>query len=186
MLKPRKLLKPADISDHIDKNGITHGLYGWWFDQYLPDAPRTGCLELDGRHLLYIGIAPSKERPVRSGSATPVKRRIWRNHLNGSVRTSTLRLSLAALLETQLHLEFYRDNRGRVRMPKEHEVKLSAWLDQHACISVAHHDAPWRLEEALIRNGPPLPLNLSMSHHPFKSTLSGLRRTLGRCQRDLK
>lgn len=180
VLEPSNLLKPADILAHIDVHEITHGLYGWWFDQSLPDVPRGGCRELEGKHLLYIGIAPPKDRPIRPGSPTPIKSRLWRNHLRGSVRSSTLRLSLAALLEHQLQFQFYRDDRKRVRMVKEHEEKLTAWIENHARISVVHHDEPWSLEEALIKNGPALPLNLSMSGHPFKPTLSALRRSLGR------
>ncbi len=180
ILEPNVLLKPADVLSHIAETEITHGIYGWWFDQSLPEVPRGGCREFNGKHLLYIGIAPPKDRPTRTGAATPVKRRLWRNHLRGSVRSSTLRLSLAALLKDRLGFEFYRDSRGRCRMAKEHEEKLTAWIEAHAGISVVHHDTPWQLEEALVRNGPPLPLNLSMSGHPFKPTLSALRRSLGR------
>ncbi|MEP3632201.1 MAG: GIY-YIG nuclease family protein [Shimia thalassica] len=180
VLEPAKLIRPADILAHIEEREVTHGLYGWWFDDSLPEVPRGECLGFDGKHLLYIGIAPPKDKPTKPGSATPVKRRLWRNHLRGSVRSSTLRLSLAALLEDQLGFEFYRDAGDRVRMTKDHEERLTAWIVDHAGISVVHHDAPWQLEEALVRNGPPLPLNLSMSGHPFKPTLSALRKTLGR------
>lgn len=180
ILEPNALLKPADVLAHIDEYEITHGLYGWWFDHSLPEVPRCGCRELAGRHLLYIGIAAPKDRPIKTCGATPVKRRLWRNHLRGSVRSSTLRLSLAALLKEHLGFDFYRDKRGRVRMAKGHEEILSTWLQEHAGISVVHHDTPWQLEEALVRNGPQLPLNLSMSDHPFKPTLSALRRSLGR------
>ncbi len=180
VLEPAQLIRPADILAHIEEYEVTHGLYGWWFDGSLPEVPKGDCLELDGKHLLYIGIAPPKDRPIRPGSATPVKRRLWRNHLRGSIRSSTLRLSLAALLKDQLGFDFYRDARGRVRMTKDHEEQLTTWIEEHAGISVVHHDAPWQLEEALVRNGPPLPLNLSMSGHPFKPTLSAFRKALGR------
>ncbi len=180
VLEPTKLLRPTDILAYIEENKIAHGLYGWWFDHELSNVPSGGCLEICGRHLLYIGIAPPKDRPNRLGSATPMKRRLWRNHLYGSVRSSTLRLSLAALLRDQLNFQFFRDNRNRVRMGKAYEDKLTAWMEDHAGISVVHHDTPWQLEEKLVRNGPPLPLNLSMSGHSFKPTLSALRKALGR------
>lgn len=180
VLEPTKLIRPADILAHIEEHEVTHGLYGWWFDGSLPEVPRGECLGFDGKHLLYIGIAPPKDQPKRPRSAAPVKRRLWRNHLHGSVRSSTLRLSLAALLKNQLGFEFYRDAGDRVRMIKDDEENLTAWIEDHAGISVVHHDAPWQLEEALVRNGPPLPLNLSMSSHPFKPTLSALRKALGR------
>ncbi|AUQ75752.1 hypothetical protein PhaeoP71_02913 [Phaeobacter piscinae] len=180
VLSPEALLLPDHVLEFIDRHAVTHGVYGWWFDRRLPVVPRDGCIEYDGKDLLYIGIAPSKNRSVRRGAPTPVKSRLWRNHLRGTVRSSTLRLSLAALLEQELELAFWRDKRNRVRMDRHHEDKLSDWIAKHAAISVVQHDEPWSLEETLIRNGPPLPLNLSMSGHPFKPTLSDLRRALGR------
>ena len=180
VLSPEALLLPDHVLDFIDRQAVTHGVYGWWFDNRLPLVPRNGCIERDGKHLLYIGIAPPKNRSVPRGGPTPVKSRLWRNHLRGTVRSSTLRLSLAALLERELELAFWRDKRSRVRMDRHYEDRLSEWIANHAAISVAQHDEPWSLEEALVRNGPPLPLNLSMSGHPFRSTLSDLRRALGR------
>ncbi|SEB60918.1 hypothetical protein SAMN05519105_0903 [Rhodobacter sp. 24-YEA-8] len=157
---------------------INHGVYGWWFDGRLPAVPRAGCRKRAGKDLLYIGIASPSSQPARSRS--PMARRIWRNHLQGTVRTSTLRLSIAALLRTELHLEFFRDGQDRVRMSRQHEVQLSTWLHEHAAISVMQHDDPWSVEKALIEDGPPLPLNLSMSIHSFRKALSELRRSLGR------
>ena len=180
VLSPGILLLPDHILDFIERHGVSHGVYGWWFDHRLPLVPRNGCIERDGKHLLYIGIAPPKNRPVRRSGPTPVKSRLWQNHLRGTVRSSTLRHSLAALLAQELELAFWRDQRNRVRMDRHHEDKLSDWIAKHAAISVVQHDEPWSLEETLIRNGPPLPLNLSMSGHPFRSTLSNLRRALGR------
>lgn len=180
VLSPETLLLADQVLEFIDRHAVTHGVYGWWFDNRLPLVPRDGCIERDGKHLLYIGIAPPKDRPVRRGAPTPVKSRLWRNHLRGNVRISNLRLSLAALLEQELGLTFWRDRRNRVRMDRHHEDKLSNWIAKHAAISVMQHDEPWSLEKTLVRNGPPLPLNLSMSGHPFKSTLSDLRRALGR------
>jgi hypothetical protein len=60
------------------------------------------------------------------------------------------------------------------------EEKLSAWINQHAAISVFRHDEPWRLEQELVGDGPPLPLNLDMSDHPFTSALKNLRHALAR------
>lgn len=173
-------MPPDQLLAFIDKRAVTHGVYGWWFDQSLPLVPRDGCLEYDGRHLLYIGIAPPKEGRTHRSVKTPMHRRLWRNHLRGTVRVSTVRLSLAALLKQALDLTFWRDSLNRVHMDRHQEDKLSDWMDQHAAISVVQHEDPWALEEKLIRDGPPLPLNLSMSGHPFRSTLSDMRRALGR------
>lgn len=180
VLSPPDLIAPENIVESLDRQSISHGVYGWWFDGCLPVVPRHGCTQHQGKHLLYIGIAPPQGRPERRRTVTPMRRRLWRNHLRGTVRISTLRLSLAALLEQELRLVFWRDKRNRVRMDQHHEDKLTDWIDKHAAISVMHHDEPWSIEETLIRNGPPLPLNLSMSGHPFRSMLTDLRRALGR------
>jgi hypothetical protein len=173
-------MPPAHLLALIDRRAVTHGVYGWWFDKSLPLVPRDGCIEHDGKHLLYIGIAPPRYGQPHRSARTPFQRRIWRNHLRGTVRVSTLRLSLAALLEQGLELRFWRDSRNRVHMDRDNENKLSDWIDRHAAISVVQNDEPWVVEEALIRAGPPLPLNLSMSGHPFRSTLSNMRHALGR------
>ena len=175
---PDMLLLPCEIMRHLETANISHGVYGCWFDQDLGTVPRDGCQEIDGKHLLYVGIAQPGQR--RGQMRAAARNRLWRNHLRGSVRVSTLRLSLAALLSHRLGLTFVRDARGRVRMAKTDEDKLSTWLDQHAAISVAQHDDPRALERVLIAAGPSLPLNLDGSTHPFRQTLSELRRSLGR------
>ncbi|KPP98521.1 MAG: hypothetical protein HLUCCA12_17980 [Rhodobacteraceae bacterium HLUCCA12] len=179
VLSPEALLLPDHVMDFIDRRAVTHAVYGWWFDHGLPLVPTDGCIEREGKHLLYIGIAPSKVRLIKPGSPSPVKRRFQRDHLRG-VRGSTLRKSLAALLQQELGLEFRRDKGGKVGMDRCHEQKLSAWIDQHAAISITQNDEPWMLEEELVRQGPPLPLNIDMSGHPFKSTLKDLRHALAR------
>lgn len=65
-------------------------------------------------------------------------------------------------------------------MDRRHEERLSAWINQHAAISITQNDEPWTLEQELVRHGPPLPLNIDMSDHPFKLTLKDMRRALGR------
>lgn len=176
LLSSEAIMPPDQLLAFIDQRAITHGVYGWWFDQNLPQVPRDSCLEHDGKHLLYIGIAPPKDGPKSRSARTPMQRRLWRNHLRGTVRVSTVRLSLAALLKQALDLTFWRDSRNRVHMDRHQEDKLSDWIDRHAAISVVQHLEPWEL----IRGGPPLPLNLSMSNHSFRSTLSDMRRALGR------
>lgn len=43
-------------------------------------------------------------------------------------------------------------------MDRCHEKRLSAWINQHAAISITKSDKPWRLERELVGQGPPLPL----------------------------
>lgn len=179
VLSPEAFLLPNHVLDFIDRQVVTHGVYGWWFDNRLPLVPRDECIERAGKRLLYVGIAPSKGGSIKPGTPSPLKRRFQRDHLR-RVRGSTLRKSLAALLQRELGLEFRRDKGGKVGMDRCYEERLSAWINQHAAISITQNYEPWRLEEELVRQGPPLPLNIDMSDHPFKSTLKDLRRALGR------
>jgi len=179
VLSPEALLLPDHVLEFIDRHAVTHGVYGWWFDHGLPLVPRDGCIERDGMRLLYVGIAPSKDRSIKPGTLSPLRRRFQRDHLR-RVRGSTLRKSLAALLRNELGLDFRRDKGGKVGMDRCYEERLSAWINQHATISITQNDEPWKLEGELVRQGPPLPLNTDMSDHPFKSTLKEMRRALGK------
>jgi hypothetical protein len=164
VLRPVRLVKPDDILAYVDEHMITRCLYGWWFDEALP-VPRDNCYEIGGKYLLYIGIAPSAGKATTSAH---VKRRLWRNHVCGAVRGSTLRLSLAALLKDELDLSFYRDSGNRIRMPKDCEEKLTSWIKRHAAISLMQHNTPWELERELLQNSAQFPLNIILSNHPLR------------------
>ncbi len=180
LLCPEKLVFPGEIKSEVDRRQIRHGVYAWWFDPALPLVPRDGCLRMGLHDMLYVGIAPPSRSGEGSRRLTPIKQRLLRNHLRGSIRRSTLRQSLAAILAEQMGFGFCRDASGKSRMRPEDEARLTGWMNTHAAVTFIHTDDPSGLEEALIRNGPPLPLNLSMSRHSFRDTLSALRRRLGR------
>lgn len=180
LLCPEKLIFPLEIQSEIEHRQVRHGVYAWWFDTALPLVPRDGCLRMGLFDMLYVGIAPPRRSGDRGRRLTPVKQRLLQNHLRGSIRRSTLRQSLAAILAEQMGFEFWRDTSGKSRMRPEDEVKLTEWITTHAAVTFVHTDYPLGIEEALVRKGPPLPLNLSMSQHPFRKTLSALRRHLGR------
>ena len=73
-----------------------HGLYAWYFGDLPASIPIEGCLTLDGKTLLYIGIAPDKE--CKPNSSQSLLRRI-QYHYRGNAEGSTLRRTLGALLE---------------------------------------------------------------------------------------
>lgn len=177
LLSPQVLLLPDHVLGFIDRHEISHGVYGWWFDHSLPLVPRDGCIELDGKRLLYIGIAPSSPKSCKSGRT--LSHRI-NNHLRGGIGNSTLRLSLASLLKDELHFDFWRVGK-KARMSPENEVSLSNWMREHAQISIADVAKPWFLEDEIIAHGPMLPLNLRKNRrNPFYPTLSAVRKQLGR------
>lgn len=177
VLVPRKLLEPAEILEHVAHRKIHHGIYGWWFDGALPEVPRDGCFNYDGRTLLYVGIAPSSLKYANSGRT--LSGRI-KNHLSGTIGNSTLRLSLAALLQEEFKFQFWRAGK-KARMTCENEDRLTEWIFHYANLSVAEYSMPWQLEREIIQRGPTLPLNLKDNRrNPFKPILSDLRRKLGR------
>lgn len=180
LLYPDQLVPPAQVQAEIERRQVTHGVYAWWFDPVLPLVPREGCLRIGDHHMLYVGIAPLSQTGGRARRLTPIKRRLLRNHLQGSIRRSTLRQSLAAILSERKGFTCWRDGSGKSRMRAEDEARLSEWMTAHAAVTFIHADDPWGLEEELVRKGPPLPLNLSMSRHPFRKTLSKMRSRLGR------
>ena len=128
VLSPETFLLSDYVLDFIDRRAVTHGIYGCWFDHGLPLAPSDGCIGYDGKDLLHIDIPHPKDRPVRRGGPIPVKGRPWLKHFRATVRSSTLRLSFAALLEQELELSFWRDKRNSVRMDRTHEGDQSFWI----------------------------------------------------------
>lgn len=150
------------------------GVYGWWFDQIPAGVPTDGCIVRDGSTLLYVGISP--KRPPTNGkppSSQTVRSRV-RYHCRGNAAGSTLRLTLGVLLSQQLGIELRRVGSGGRRTFSTGEQALSAWIAEHARVTVVQHAEPWVLEEELIRNLV-LPLNLDQNSHPFRSTLSAMR-----------
>lgn len=179
-LQPTKLLKPRDLLADLSTTSAFSGLYCWWFDASLPKAPRLGCIEIDGLHLLYVGIAPRDEVGLLKASKSPLVSRVWKNHIRGRIRSSTLRYSIAALLDEEFRFRVNRDKRNKPSMSQGDEERLSRWMHQHALVSVYECRAPWKIEEKIVKYGPPLPLNIGMSAHPFAKELKVYRQKLGR------
>ena len=180
LLYPEELVAPGDVHAEIERRQVEHGVYAWWFDHALPLVPRDDCQHMGSHDMLYVGIAPPTRSDGKRRRLSPIKRRLVRNHLQGSIRRSTLRQSLVALLNRHMAFSCWRDASGRSRMRAEDEARLTEWISTHAGVTFMHTDDPWSLEEALVRDGPSLPLNLSMSRHPFRKTLSALRAQVGR------
>lgn len=178
LLSPPQFYTPGQILDDPRIVPDVPGVYGWWLDGALPCVPMSESIELDGRRLLYVGIARSRaatpERPARRTLRDRLK-----NHCRGPIATSTFRYTLSALLAYQLR--FTPTSEGRkLRIPIDQEMSLTAWMSEHAVVAWVEHTSPWELEELLISSGPRLPLNIMGSRDTFTPTLSRLRRELRR------
>ena len=178
LLNPDALLPVKDVLADRTRIPAQAGVYGWWFRDGPPMVPLEGTVEKDGYRLLYVGIAP--RRPSRAGSTSnsTLRQRLAGNHLGGSLSSSTVRRTLAALLQDELGLQVGRRASGKLVMPKDNERKLTDWMADHAALSLMASSAPWQIEDALLRSDLRLPLNLAGSSHAFRPTLSSLRSKL--------
>ena len=151
------------------------GLYTWWVDA-------TGAKDLinalrprvrAGR--IYAGQTGATKWPSgKTGKAT-LESRIGRNHLNGSIGSSTFRQTLAAALAEPLKL----NSTAPKKLDRGSEQRLTAWMRAH--LQVAVHPFPERdaladLEERVLATLDPS-LNLEgRGPAPLREALSRARR----------
>ena len=93
--------------------------------------------------------------------------------------SSTLRRALAVLLRVELDLDISRTKAGKLKMSREHEARLTQWMDANAQVVWALCSAPWEVEDHLIQGAVRLPLNIRGSTDPFAKVLSILRSQAG-------
>jgi hypothetical protein len=146
------------------------GIYAWWFDE-LPNVPLEGALEQCGFRLAYIGIAAHRE-----GSRRTLRQRL-RNHCKGPIATSTLRRSLAAILIDKLDLHPFVEAK-KVKLVEIEETRLSDWIAANGRVAWITNDTPWVYETELLKDGPPLALNIKGNDHIFVQKLLALRKRL--------
>ncbi|MGY1728084.1 GIY-YIG nuclease family protein [Geodermatophilus sp. SYSU D01062] len=153
------------------------GVYGWWFNRLPTTLDATGCRTWRGLTLLYTGISP--KRPPTNGrppSKGQLRQRIT-THYAGNAEGSTLRKTLGCLLADELGIQLRRVGSGRRRTFVDGEQVLSAWMAEHAFVSVVEHPRPWELEDRLIATLD-LPLNLEgNSRNAFHAALTEVRRS---------
>ncbi len=138
----------------------------------------TDSLLMAGRWLLYVGIAPNGAK--RTTGKRTLRDRL-KNHCRGPIGSSTLRRTLASLLTPDLlDLSLGRTASGKHALSAQDEARLTQWMSTHLRVAWLVHPEPWQLEDALIKKGPRLPLNIAGSSDPFVETLKQRRRDLGR------
>jgi len=177
LVAPPGLYRAVDIAADPKLVPDAPGIYGWWFDDTLIGVPMGESLELDGRRLLYVGIAPSA--PAKSGlSSKRTLRDRLKNHTRGPIATSTLRRTLTSLVGSSLGLSVTRSSNGKLALSRENEQSLTEWMTLHARVAWMVNSRPWEIESALIKSGPRLPLNIKESSDPYRLELRALRRGL--------
>jgi hypothetical protein len=163
---------PADLQD-IDEPG----LYSWWVDEPGAKDLSDGLGHTVGPGRIYAGQTGATKWPSGRTGAMTLAKRIGRNHLNGRIRGSTFRLTLAAILASPQRLRRLAPG----RLDRESEQRLSQWMRAH--LHVAVHRCPDRdaladLEQRIVTQLEP-PLNLAgLSATPIRDRLTVLRRQL--------
>lgn len=153
------------------------GAYAWWFKTPPGDTPIEGTLPRDEFRLLYVGVAPEHRLDPARTSERTLRHRL-RDHIHGAVARSTLRRSLAALLAPFVGLSVDRITNGKPRLSGDGEARLSAWMAANARVSWVTTREPWIIEQALLEQGPPLPLNIRGARHGFGDELRKRRALL--------
>jgi len=143
------------IRQSPERGGVpaTAGLYAFWVEPGTLPAV-TGPLHPElPIELLYVGGSPS-----RATSAATMRSRVITHHLDGNTGSSTLRLSLAALLFERE--SWHPQRRGKVAaLEAPDNRELTAWMEQH--LSMTFHRAlePWTLKPTVLETTKPA-LNL--------------------------
>jgi hypothetical protein len=173
LLHPSRLYGVAELSDTPTLIPQEGGVYAWWFSEAPPVVPIDDTAVHEGRWLLYVGIAPRKPSAAGSVSSRNLRHRLL-THCRGPIASSTLRRTLAVLLAQDLGLSLTRSTSLKLKMPPEHETRLTRWMNENAQVVWSTCPAPWEVEDHLIQ-GTRLPLNIRGSTDPFAKELSKLR-----------
>ncbi len=78
-----------------------------------------------------------------------------------AIATSTLRRTVAGLLGEREGLSLARNASGKLVLLDQGEITLTRWMTDHMRVAWQVIERPWELEDALIKTGPRLPLDLS-------------------------
>ena len=155
---------PSQLLRSSDQVPGSPGLYAWYFDGFpdvpdgLPGIPKTNCYLVEHWRLMYIGTAPRNEC-----SSGDLRKRICWQHLGKSAAASTLRFSLAFLLQEELNLEIRRRRPGGKSwwLGAEGEQLLTEWMCDHARVVWSPVSRPWDHEGKMVAVlGSELPLNI--------------------------
>jgi hypothetical protein len=150
------------------------GVYSWWADKEGAADLSAGLQAHVAPGRIYAGQTGATKWPSGKVGRATLKTRIGDNHLRGTVRGSTFRLTFAAALARALKLKVV----GPKRLNADSERRLSDWMRSHLDVAVhafAGADALADLEHRVLAVLDP-PLNLDgMPRTPLRDNLSLLR-----------
>lgn len=149
------------------------GLYAWWGD--------AAALKAMGTVSEHAAAGPLYAGRAGSAATATLRARVWNNHVRGNIGRSTFRLTLAAVLREELHLELH--DAGRLTVQSNRE--LTGWVHDHLSVAFVDWpgDAPEDTEREVLRALDP-PLNLAgMDPTPARARLRDLRARLAETAR---
>jgi DNA-binding PadR family transcriptional regulator len=169
---PERLFSRTEVLQFPSPVPKSGGLYAWYFRNAPNFVPTRGCLKVDGKVLLYLGIAP-----VEHHSGSSLSKRI-RQHYSTNAKSSTLRKTLGVLLEEKSKYSLRRIGNGdRITLTDAGEQWLNEWMQKNAFVAWICHPKPWTVENHLLETIS-CPFNIKGNkHHPFCSTLERMRET---------
>lgn len=137
------------------------GVYAWYFGRIPPGVDVTGCHQVEGLTLLYIGISPKEPSANGRPPSRSTLRRRLQTHFSGNAEGSTLRKTLGCLLAPETGFPLRRVGSGaRLTFTNPGEQALDDWLNDHALVAWSVCEQPWKLERDILASGLPLPLNI--------------------------
>jgi hypothetical protein len=148
------------------------GFYAWWGSTEALPGVAAPPHPSEPVGLLHVGIAP-----MSAASRSTLHSRVLGNHLTGNIGSSTLRLSLAALLIDELGLSAVARS-TKVMLSPTDNGRLSEWQRDHLRLTWCVCPEPWASRDEVIdRLAPPLNLDGSDAHS-HDATLKAARAAL--------
>ena len=144
---------PADLQD-LDQPG----LYSWWVDTPGARTLTQGLGHTIKPGRIYAGQTGATKWPSGKAGAMTLDKRIGGNHLNGRIRGSTFRPTLAAILAGPERLTINEPG----QLDRDSEQRVSEWMRTHLHVAVhpfSDRDALLDLEKDVLEELDP-PLNL--------------------------
>jgi hypothetical protein len=156
LLAPQKLWTREEVLRSPSVVPASPGVYAWYFKRGPANVPTEGCVAIDGKVLLYVGISP-KAPPAngRLASRQNLRTRL-RYHMRGDADGSTFAANTRLLLSDELGLELRRVGAvtGLRSATAKNDVQSGSL--KNAFVTWKVTPEPWLLEHALI-SAVPLP-----------------------------